>query len=210
MQLKRWEKALSSLNLLGGTDNDTLALTLIKQQQLETLGLSLWGGTLSMKREIVWILARRKHKESKYDIALNLFLSTSPPNIEEATNSARSAGDWKAIFSYCCNNDEDKIEALGNAMVEMFSSSGSGSEGRKDKLEAARICVDYCNNDYDNAVRILISGNCYIEADRVNKLNGQNSSVVKNAAKTWASETAVELVERSESLTKYVGRASET
>lgn len=208
VSLSRWEKALVSLHALDkNEENQRLALSLIKEHSLEKEALSLYSSSDDgvVRREIVLILARRKYKEQHYQVATNLFLSVHPPALQEAIEAATNASDWKAIFTYCCTSSEE-MENLGGTIVEMFSEDTTSSGGEQAKLNAAQICLDYCNNDYQSAIKILVSGNCWTEATRIARKNDASTSTIRNAAKSFASEVAIELTERSESLEKYFKR----
>ena len=215
MSLQRWDKALKSLFLAAasfdGTDEEIdqkersnkLALSLVTAHSLEKLALSLYSSG-SMKRECTLILARRMYKERSFGKAVTLYLSCDPPAVSEAISAAVRCGDWRAIFS-CCEPTE--WEALGEEMVEILTGEGSdGGSLRSGKMDAARIKTDYCNNDYNGAIKVLNSGCYWLEAARLAKLNSTSVASIRNAAKVYAVESCLELEERGTGLRKIFKR----
>jgi len=196
LRLKRFDKALrnlyksyvhaENLDAFSQTQNGSFSggnsfencMSLINQHELHQLGLELFRDDTERVRIILIALADSLMKQSRPKMALPVYLSASPPDVEGARRAAKAARDWRCYFCLLERDGETtaaadkeflaekRRQAARDIAREMTSSVFSDQSKRQIYSDAARILVDY-GDDLIGAVDNLVQAECWSEGHRI-------------------------------------------
>jgi elongator complex protein 1 len=196
IRLKRFESALTnlcqsflgneSLNILDNGKEEKIGsgnsfeecMELIMQQNLHKRGLELFCNDNMKMRIILISLGENLLREGRPQIALSVYLSADPPDLEGAKRAAKAASDWKSYFSifdreHCdVEQQEFKMERRRLAGREIAdeivrtASTNLPELRREIYSNAARVLLDY-GNDVIGTVDLLVGCESWKEGYRI-------------------------------------------
>ncbi|GMH59684.1 hypothetical protein TL16_g02882 [Triparma laevis f. inornata] len=210
-RLGRWEGGVRNL-WEGGQGEECLKI--IEEKDLITLGLELFK-TGENRDKMMGVLARKLVKEGKSSAAISVYLSVN--DFTNAVATARICGDWKTVVTFFKDVEQEEgggedwmgmggmgVEELNDVVEELVEllEGRTGDEGRKGKLDAARLLVDYgeAEDKHERALKLLCDGQHFCDADLLiltptSNLQDKTTFVVE-ASKNFARTTAADLDER--------------
>ncbi|KIM63897.1 hypothetical protein SCLCIDRAFT_1213692 [Scleroderma citrinum Foug A] len=200
--LRRYSKALSSLNLAGATYFQE-ALDYIERHQLYGPGLEIWKGTERYPAVLGiygnWLFERREYRQ-----AALVFVEAS--DFRKAMIAHERALEWQELFELCVKEalSEDEVKEIAYRVAEELSS-------KKRFSEAARVLLDYARDD-NQAVVALVQGNEFSEARRIISLRAIPQlleDVVVPGTLEMKAQSSEDLSEMREQLSKQVARVKE-
>jgi elongator complex protein 1 len=232
MRLKKYDAALRNLakslnegeNLEGVTKyhedecpevGNTLedCMQFIEKHHLYRQGLELFQDSQS-SRTILIALGDDLMKQKKFDMALNVFLTVTPLDVERAKSAAKACRDWKTLFSISPINEEDFSEErkmiLAGEIAENLSFASESESGatRRQKLnDAATILYDY-GNDVSGAIEFLLRAELWLEAQRLSVKHSLDHRRVTDAVIAYAHKTIDDLEEKSSTFPTTLERYS--
>lgn len=195
-------------------------MELIKQQNLHKRGLELFRNDSVKMRIILISLGDNLVKEGRPQVALSVYLSADPPDLDGAKRSAKAAGDWKSYFSifdgeHCdVEQQEFKMERrrlAGREIADEIVRTASANlpESRREMYaNAARILLDY-GDDVIGAVDLLVNSESWKEGYRIAALHSRRDLMKKcvdgavSSAHTSVDEFASRIAEFEQTLVTY-------
>ncbi|GAX19572.1 elongator complex protein 1 [Fistulifera solaris] len=185
---------------VGNTVEDCMQL--IEKHDLYRQGLELFQDPHS-SRTILLALGDDLMKQKKFDMALNVFLTVTPLDVERAKSAAKACRDWKTLFSISPINEEDFSQErkmiLAGEMAENLSfasESESGAMRRQKLTDAATILYDY-GNDVSGAIEFLLRAELWLEAQRLSVKHSLDLRRVMDAVIAYAHRTMEDLEEKA-------------
>jgi len=181
VKLKRYESALIHLFKAGGESPDNAhfekCLEFLQQHNLHRLGLKLFDGRDEYTHLIMVSLGEHLLSSNKADLALAIFLATTPSHLDGARRAARVCGDWKSYFACSLDYhdssavlDSERQEVALEIAEEIAAGKGGLLSRRDGYASAARILIDYCQ-DIGGAIDMLISAEMWFEGRRLAALH---------------------------------------
>lgn len=180
LRLKRFESALRHLFKHGlaacnGIDHQTSELSeehflkckeFILDHQLHEIGLELFEDYPQWYFQLMVLFGERLLKENRAELALSIFLSSTPKYLEGARSAARRCGDYQTFFAIFEGDDASKKNIAYEIANEVASNTSGLYSRREAHLLGARICLDYCQ-DTAGAVELLCNAEHWFEARRI-------------------------------------------
>ncbi|KAF8132053.1 pol II transcription elongation factor [Boletus edulis] len=200
--LRRYEKALSNLNL-AGLNYFQEALEYVERYQLYEEGLTIWRGTEHHQAILTaygsWLFDRRDHKQ-----AALAFIEAG--DSRKAMIAHERALEWQELFDISTREKvpEEEVKEIAYRITDELLS-------KKRHLEAARVFIDYAG-DIRQAVITLVQGNELSEARRIVSLHSTPElleDVILPGALEIRSQLADDLTEIRDQLQKQIARLQE-
>ena len=177
-------------------------MQLIEKHDLYRQGLELFQDPQS-SRDILVALGDNLMKQKKSDMALNVFLTVTPLDVERAKAAAKACRDWKTLFSISPVDDEsfseEKRMLLAREMADNLafaSESESGASRRQKLIDAATIMYDYGNDVY-GAVDFLLRAEMWLEAQRMSVKHSFDHRRLLDAVVSCALKTVDDLEDKT-------------
>ncbi|GAX09682.1 elongator complex protein 1 [Fistulifera solaris] len=188
-------------------------MQLIEKHDLYRQGLELFQDPQS-SRTILIALGDDLMKQKRFDMALNVFLTVTPLDVERAKSAAKACRDWKTLFSISPINEEDFSQErkmiLAGEMAENLSFASESESGatRRQKLnDAATILYDY-GNDVSGAVEFLLRAELWFEAQRLSVKHSLDHRRVMDAVIAYTHKTIEDLEEKASTFPTTLERYS--
>jgi len=219
IDLKRYESALSnlhlsfahgeSLNSIEPTEDKIFGnsfsqcLKLMEKHKLHRLGLQLYHQNSEKRSQIMKSLGKHLLKQGKSQVALSVFLSVKPPDLDGAKQAARHCGDWKYFFTLSSLKSSSETDSILNyqlvhEIADEIAEGKSGVSRREALLDASRILLDY-GSDVAGSIEFLTLAEMWSEGFRTATQYSRDdlAKKVTDAAVSYASSRLSEFEERN-------------
>ena len=197
-----------------GNDSEA-CMALIEEHHLYKVGLELFDDEPLRSRVMVSLGDHLLRDQKLPSAALNVYLAcSSGVDLERAKVAARQCHDWRTLFSLCddpslsSSSDPAALHRRGvlarQVADELVAEAESATSRRNLLMDAARVLLDYGENEILAAIDILLKGEHWSEGRRLAHHSGRKDLERRcvDAAAAYAHQAISDLQERSTAFAK--------